>query len=133
MGSDSGINAWILKIEGTESAPIVAAYLAILAPMLHAVFAALQKGRYDPWLSRGAIDFSYMMVALPFALFVLPWPEAKLWPIFAGVLIIHLIYKILQAKSLSRGNYTAVYPVMRGQLRFLRLWQPIWFLMKDLA
>ena len=82
--------------------------------MLHAVFAGLQKGRHDPWLSRGAIDFSYMMMALPFALFVLPWPEAKLWSIFAGVLIIHLIYKILQAKSLSRGNYTAVYPVMRG-------------------
>ena len=114
MGGDTGINNWFLNIEGTESAPIVAAYLAILAAMLNAVFAALQKGRHDPWLSRGAIDFSYMMMALPFALFVLPWPEAKLWSIFAGVLIIHLIYKILQAKSLSRGNYTAVYPVMRG-------------------
>ena len=82
--------------------------------MLHAVFAGLQKGQHDPWLSRGAIDFSYMMMALPFALFVLPWPEAKLWPIFAGVLIIHLIYKLLQAQSMSRGNYTAVYSVIRG-------------------
>ena len=114
MGGDTGINGWIRNIEGTVSAPIVAAHLAILAAMLHAVFAALQKGRHDPWLSRGAIDFSHMMMALPFTLFALPRPEAKLWPIFAGILIIHLIYKILQAKSLSLGNYTAVYPVMRG-------------------
>ena len=83
MGGDTRINTWILNIEGTESAPVVAAYLAILAAMLHAVFAGLQKGRHDPWLSRGAIDFSYMMMALPFALFVLPWPEAKLWSNFA--------------------------------------------------
>ena len=98
MGGDTEINNWFLNIQGTESAPIVAAYLAILAAMLNAVFAALQMGRHDPWLSRGAIDFSYMMMALPFALFVLPWPEVKLWSIFAGVLIIHLIYKTLQAK-----------------------------------
>ena len=70
----------------------------MLAAVLHAVFVVLQKGRHDPWLSRGAIDFSYMMMALSFVLFVLPWPEAKLRPIFAGVLIIHLIYKVLQAK-----------------------------------
>ena len=53
MGGDTGINTWVLNIEGTKSAPIVAAYLAILAAILHAVFAALQKGRHDPWLSRG--------------------------------------------------------------------------------
>ena len=114
MGAEIGINAWILDIEGTQSAPIVASCLAILAAVLHAIFAALQKGRHDPWLSRGAIDFSYMMMALPFALFFLPWPEPALWPILVGVFIVHLIYKILQAKSLTRGNYTVVYPVMRG-------------------
>ena len=105
---------WILSIEGTTSAPIFASALAILAACLHAVFAALQKGQHDPWLSRGVIDFSYFTMALPLVLFVLPWPEPSLWPIMVGVFIIHLIYKILQAMSYTRGNYTVVYPVMRG-------------------
>lgn len=105
---------WILSIEDTNSAPIFASALAILAAFWHAVFAALQKGRHDPWLSRGVIDFSYFTMALPLALFVVPWPEPLLWPIMAGVFIIHLIYKILQAMSYTRGNYTVVYPVMRG-------------------
>ena len=63
---------WILSIEGTSNAPIFALALAILAAFLHAVFAALQKGRHDPWLSRGVIDFSYFMMVLPVAFFVLP-------------------------------------------------------------
>jgi len=88
--------------------------LALAAAVLHAVFGALQKGRHDPWLSRGAIDASYSMMAAPFALFVVPWPEAHMWPIFAGAVVIHVGYKVLQAMAYSRGAYTVVYPVVRG-------------------
>lgn len=87
MGGDTGINAWILNIEGTESAPFVAAYLAILAAMLHAVFAVLQKGRHYPWLSRGAIDFSYMMMALPYAFLYCLGPKRNYGP-FSPVLLL---------------------------------------------
>ena len=48
---------WILSIGGTPNAPIYTSALAILAAFLHAVFAALQKGQHDSWLSRGVIDF----------------------------------------------------------------------------
>jgi hypothetical protein len=41
--------------------------LALLAAVLHAVFAAMQKGRIDPWVMRGAMDASYGLMALPFA------------------------------------------------------------------
>src|SRR6056297_3430522 len=105
---------WLISLEGTEAGQDLAMILALAAAVLHAVFGALQKGRHDPWLSRGAIDASYSMMAAPFALFVVPWPEAHMWPIFAGAVVIHVGYKVLQAMAYSRGAYTVVYPVVRG-------------------
>lgn len=105
---------WIYAIEGTEAGHQVALVLAVMAAFLHAVFGALQKGRFDPWLSRGAIDFGYGVMALPVALFFVPWPDPALWPIYGGVFLIHSIYKYLQAMAYTKGAYTVVYPVVRG-------------------
>jgi len=105
---------WLLSIEGTEAGHSVALVLALMAAFLHAVFGALQKGRHDPWLTRGAIDGSYCLMAAPFALFVVPWPEPHMWPIFAGAWVIHSLYKLLQAAAYAKGAYTVVYPVVRG-------------------
>ncbi|WGW02210.1 DMT family transporter [Tropicibacter oceani] len=105
---------WLISIEGTEAGHQLALALAIMAAFLHAVFGALQKGRHDPWLSRGAIDGAYGLMAAPFALFVVPWPEPHMWAIFAGAFVIHTIYKLLQAYAYTRGAYTVVYPVVRG-------------------
>mmetsp|Transcript_24029 Transcript_24029/g.44199 ORF Transcript_24029/g.44199 Transcript_24029/m.44199 type:complete len:301 (-) Transcript_24029:1380-2282(-) len=105
---------WLSSIEGTATGHQVALMLAVLAAFLHAVFGALQKGRHDPWLTRGAIDASYGLMAAPFALFVVPWPEPHMWPIFAVVWVIHVAYKCLQAWAYTKGSYTVVYPVVRG-------------------
>src|SRR6056297_1183469 len=105
---------WLISLEGTEAGRHLAMVLALAAAFLHAVFGALQKGRHDPWLSRGAIDLSYCIMAAPFAIFVVPWPEAHMWPIFAGAVLIHIGYKILQAMAYTKGAYTVVYPVVRG-------------------
>ena len=105
---------WLISIEGTETGHQLALILAIMAAFLHAVFGALQKGRHDPWLTRGAIDASYGLMAAPFALFVVPWPEPHMWPIFAGAWAIHFVYKLLQAWAYTKGAYTVVYPVVRG-------------------
>ncbi len=105
---------WLISIEGTETGHSVALALALLAAFLHAVFGALQKGRHDPWLTRGAIDGSYGLMAAPFALFVVPWPEPHMWLIFLAAWIIHCLYKVLQAAAYSKGAYTVVYPVVRG-------------------
>lgn len=105
---------WLISIEGTEAGHTLALALALMAAFLHAVFGALQKGRHDPWLTRGAIDGSYCLMAAPFALFVVPWPEPHMWPIFAGAWVIHCLYKLLQAAAYTRGAYTVVYPVVRG-------------------
>jgi drug/metabolite transporter (DMT)-like permease len=108
------MSAWLVSLEGTEAGSNLATALALLAAFLHALFAALQKGRHDPWLSRGAIDLCYGLIAMPFALFVVPWPEPHMWPIFAVVWIIHVGYKVAQASAFSFGAYTVVYPVVRG-------------------
>ena len=108
------MNDWILALSGTPEGARIALVLAVLAAFAHACFGALQKGRHDPWLTRGAIDFSYGAMALPLALFVVPWPEAHLWPIFLGMWVIHIIYKYIMAKAYTLGAYTVVYPVVRG-------------------
>ena len=88
--------------------------LAVMAAVLHSVFAAMQKGRVDPWVIRGAMDLSYGLIALPVAVFVVPWPTAQLWLILIGAWAIHTLYKTLQAMAYTRGAYTVVYPVVRG-------------------
>jgi drug/metabolite transporter (DMT)-like permease len=108
------VSDWLVSLEGTEAGRSLAMVLALVAAFLHAAFGALQKGRHDPWLSRGAMDAAYGLMAAPFALFVVPWPEAHMWPILAGAFVIHLAYKILMALTYTRGAYTVVYPVVRG-------------------
>ncbi|MDJ0821200.1 MAG: DMT family transporter [Paracoccaceae bacterium] len=105
---------WLISLEGTKAGHQLALALAILAAFLHAVFGALQKGRHDPWLSRGAIDGAYGLMAAPVALFIVPWPEPHMWLIFAGAFVIHTAYKLLQAMAYTQGAYTVVYPVVRG-------------------
>ncbi|WGV16259.1 EamA family transporter [Fuscovulum ytuae] len=108
------MSGWLISLEGTAAGRDLALALALLAAVLHAVFGALQKGRHDPWMSRAVIDLCYGVIAVPFALFVVPWPEPHMWAIFAGAFVIHAGYKLLQAMAYDRGAYTVVYPVVRG-------------------
>ena len=113
-GGAGGMSAWLLSIEGTEAGRLLAMALALGSALLHAIFGALQKGRHDPWLSRGAMDFAYGLMAAPLALLVVPWPAVGLWPILAVSLVIHTGYKLVQAMAYMRGAFTVVYPVVRG-------------------
>jgi drug/metabolite transporter (DMT)-like permease len=108
------LSDFLRSIEGTAAGHDLALALALFAAVLHALFGALQKGRHDPWLSRAAIDASYGVIAAPFALFMVPWPEPHMWLIFAGAIVIHSVYKVLQAMTYTRGAFTVVYPVVRG-------------------
>jgi len=108
------VSQWLVGLAGTDAGHWLAVGLALLAALTHAIFGALQKGKFDPWLMRGAMDASYGLMAAPFALFVVPWPEPHMWLIFAGIFPIHLGYKLFQAMAYSRGAYTVVYPVVRG-------------------
>ncbi|MCV2876598.1 DMT family transporter [Rhodobacteraceae bacterium XHP0102] len=104
----------IIALEGTAAGEQLALILALCAALLHAIFGALQKGRHDPLLARGAIDAALVVLAGPIALFIVPWPEPHMWPIFAGMFVIHAGYKWAVLSAYRRGAYTVVYPVMRG-------------------
>jgi drug/metabolite transporter (DMT)-like permease len=105
---------WLVSIEGTPHGRTVAMALALLAAVSHAVFGALQKGRVDPWLTRGGIDFCYALFALPVAVFLVPRPSPFAWALLAGAVVIHVGYKLAQATAYSRGDFTVVYPIVRG-------------------
>jgi drug/metabolite transporter (DMT)-like permease len=108
------LGAWVTSLAGTPEGHRLAIALALVAAFLHALFGALQKGRDDPWLARAAIDASYGIMALPVALFLVPWPKLADVPIFLGVFVIHAGYKIAQAMTYDRAPYTFAYPIVRG-------------------
>ncbi|CUH62218.1 EamA family transporter [Thalassobacter stenotrophicus] len=108
------MSAWILAVEGTSAGEQVALLLVLFAALLHAIFGAMQKGRFDPWTTRAAIDVCLVLISVPFALFVVPWPHGQEWWLFAGALVIHFLYKSGMAAAYQRGAFTVVYPVVRG-------------------
>ncbi|MEM9788223.1 MAG: DMT family transporter [Pseudomonadota bacterium] len=105
---------WLVSIAGTPEGARLATILALVSAMAHAVFGALQKGRYDPWLTRGAIDAWLAALSAPIALFLVPWPNAATALILLGAIVVHFAYKVTMAMAYVRAAYTVVYPVVRG-------------------
>ncbi len=101
-------------LEGTVAGENLALLLALVSAFAHACFGALQKGRHDPWVTRGAIDVWIAVLAAPVALFVVPWPVGFEWLVLLGALGIHFCYKLTMALAYERAAYTVVYPVVRG-------------------
>lgn len=108
------LSEWIVSLSGTAEGAHLAAGLALMSAFAHAVFGALQKGRHDPWLTRGAIDGWLVVISAPVALFLVPWPSSEIAVLLAGALAIHFLYKLTMALAYERAAYTVVYPVVRG-------------------
>ncbi|MCF7700986.1 DMT family transporter [Loktanella sp. M215] len=105
---------WLVGIAGTPEGARLATLLALLSAVSHAAFGALQKGRHDPWLSRGSIDAWLIVISAPVALFLVPWPTGQIAVLLAGALVIHFGFKVTMALAYERAAYTVVYPVVRG-------------------
>ncbi|WP_375255567.1 EamA family transporter [Yoonia sp.] len=108
------LGSWLVEISGTPEGARLATTLALVSALAHAIFGALQKGRYDPWLTRGAIDGWLLVLSAPIALFVVPWPNATTALILLGAIVVHFAYKVTMALAYERAAYTVVYPVVRG-------------------
>lgn len=108
------MGALIVALAGTPAGAQLAVGLALLSAFAHAAFGALQKGRHDPWVTRGAIDTWIALLALPLALFAVPWPHGWGWGVLAGAGALHFGYKLCMALAYERAAYTVVYPVVRG-------------------
>ena len=108
------MNEWLLSLVGTPEGARLATMLALMAALAHAVFGALQKGAHDPWLSRGSIDLALVVMSAPVALFWFGLPPVHMWPVLAGVVVIHFVYKMAMALAYEKAAFTVVYPVVRG-------------------
>lgn len=108
------LGQWFVTIAGTPEGARLATVLALVSALAHAIFGALQKGRYDPWLTRGAIDGWLFLLSAPIALFVVPWPDLTTAIILVGAIVVHFAYKVTMALAYERAAYTVVYPVVRG-------------------
>jgi len=108
------LSDWIVAIAGTPEGARFATLLALMSAVAHAAFGALQKGRHDPWLTRGAIDGWLVIISAPIAIFLVPWPSGQVAVLLAGAFIIHFGYKLTMALAYERAAYTVVYPVVRG-------------------
>lgn len=102
------------NLAGTAEGKTLALVLALLSAMAHATFGAINKGGVDPYLNRGAINISYSLMAMPFALLILPWPSQELFQILVITFFIHVLYEWLQTVSFYNGAFTVVYPIARG-------------------
>ena len=105
---------WLISLEGTPEGLRLALMLALTSALAHAVFGALQKGRHDPWVTRGSIDLWIAIFAAPVAVFLVPWPQGFEWLVLLGALGIHFAYKLTMALAYERAAFTVVYPVVRG-------------------
>ncbi len=105
---------WVVSLEGTSEGARIAMILALTSALAHAIFGALQKGRHDPWVTRGSIDLWIAIFSAPVAFFVVPWPQGFEWLVLLGALGIHFAYKLTMALAYERAAFTVVYPVVRG-------------------
>ena len=104
---------WLVSIAGTPEGARLATMLALISAAAHAAFGALQKGKHDPFLSRGAIDAALVLVSFP-VLFFVPLPSAGTFLILLGSMVVHFAYKLTVALAYERAAYTVVYPIIRG-------------------
>ncbi|MEO8530008.1 MAG: DMT family transporter [Deltaproteobacteria bacterium] len=107
------MSEWLTSIAETPEGARLAIILALISAVAHASFGALQKGRHDPWLTRGSIDIWLAVLSLPLIMLV-PFPDPQLWPVFVGMVVIHFVYKLTVALAYQQAAYTVVYPVLRG-------------------
>ena len=105
---------WIVQVAGTPEGARLALVLALSSAVFHAIFGAMQKGRFDPFLVRGAIDVWLVVLSAPIALFLVPWPEPSTFVFLTGAIGVHFLYKMTVALAYEQAAYTVVYPVIRG-------------------
>jgi drug/metabolite transporter (DMT)-like permease len=87
--------------------------IVLCAALFHAVWNGLVKGGKDPLLESMVISLIWIaicLILLPF----LPMPALESWPFICASVIIHVCYFLLLSKTYQIGDFSAVYPIVRG-------------------
>ena len=87
--------------------------MVLCAAVLHATWNALVKGGRDPLYDAAGMSVAWLVlciVGIPF----FPAPDLAVWPYVLVSLVVHTGYLYFLSRSYSIGDFSAVYPVMRG-------------------
>ncbi|QLC25307.1 EamA family transporter [Parasphingopyxis algicola] len=99
------------------SAFSLAALLMIVSGSLHATVNAMIKSGGDRYLHAALTSFASGAIALPLLFFV-PLPH-EAWGWLAIAIVLHLVYFVLLARTLDRGELSSAYPIYRGSAPLL--------------
>ena len=91
----------------------LATVLILLSALLHAVVNAHVKTSDDGLLTRGCMNATAFLVALPFLAFV-PAPTPQLWPLLIAATLVHGLYPFFLVAAYRHGDLSAVLPLARG-------------------
>ena len=94
------------------SAFTLAALLMILSGSLHATVNAMIKSGGDRYLHAALMSLASAVIAVPILFFV-PLPNGA-WGWLGIATVFHLIYFVLLARTLDRGELSSAYPIYRG-------------------
>ena len=73
---------------------------------------AVKRGG-DVLSARMVLSITSALSLCPFA-FLVPFPEASLWPPIGMAIAAHWVYQFFMVRALHRGDLSLVFPVMRG-------------------
>ncbi len=95
------------------STTTLATFLILLSALLHAVVNALVKTSDDGLLTRGCMNATALVVALPLLAFVSA-PTPQLWPLLIAATLVHGLYPFFLVAAYRHGDLSAVLPLARG-------------------
>ena len=87
--------------------------IVLTAALLHASWNSMIKGGKNPLLDSMMISLVWIVISV-IIIPLLPFPDPKSWPLIIVTVLIHVGYFFLLAKSYHKGEFSRVYPIVRG-------------------
>jgi uncharacterized membrane protein len=86
----------------------------------------------DILVGRAILSVSSALLVLP-AIFLVPLPDGPTWRALAVTLPLHFFYQMCLVRSMSQGDLSLVFPVMRGASPLLTAFSALVFLGEELS
>ncbi|WGI22540.1 peptide ABC transporter permease [Amylibacter sp. IMCC11727] len=85
----------------------------LFAALLHASWNAIVKFGDDKFQGMVLLSIAHGIIGL-MMIAAFPMPKVESWPLLAGSVLFHLIYKSFLTVAYMRGDLSRVYPIARG-------------------
>lgn len=85
----------------------------LFAALLHASWNAIVKFGDDKFQGMVLLSIAHGIIGL-MMIVAFPMPKVESWPLLAGSVLFHLIYKSFLTVAYMRGDLSRVYPIARG-------------------